>query len=97
MNEAREASMQMLEGTIRGLVQEYGRATVRAAFDTVMGPREAAPCDNEACGEKCSECNVCVSCLCAEHDQAVSEFAKEHQRLQQIVLAILNNEEHHDS
>ena len=76
MSEVREASMQMLEGTIRGLVQEYGRATVRAAFDTVIGPRTTTPCDNEACEEKCPECNVCVSCLCAEHDKALEKMSR---------------------
>jgi hypothetical protein len=93
IEEKREASVQMLEGTVRGLVQDYGRTAVRAAFDTVIGPRTAPPCDNEACGERCAECNVCVACLCAEHDQAVSKFAKEHLRLQKIVLAILNKEQ----
>ena len=76
MSEVREASVQMLEGTIRGLVQEYGRATVRAAFDTVIGPRATTPCDNEDCGEKCSECNVCVSCLCAEYDAKLSTMSR---------------------
>jgi hypothetical protein len=79
----------MLEGTIRGLVQDYGRASVRSAFDTVIGPRATTPCDNEAC-EKCAECNVCVSCLCAEHDRAVSALAEEHRRLSKIVVGIIN-------
>ena len=72
----RAASVQMLEGTIRGLVHEYGRVKMRTAFDTVIGPREAAPCDNEACGERCPECNVCVSCLCAEHDKMLEKMSR---------------------
>jgi hypothetical protein len=90
MSDARGASLQMLEGTIRGLVQDYGRASVRSAFDTVIGPRATTPCDNEACEEKCAECNVCVSCLCAEHDKAVSALAEEHHRLSKIVVGIIN-------
>tara|TARA_R100000664_G_scaffold443_2_gene1405 strand:+ start:1979 stop:2251 length:273 start_codon:yes stop_codon:yes gene_type:complete len=75
-DDARAASLQMLEGTIRGLVQDYGRASVRSAFETVIGPRATTPCDNEACEEKCDECNVCVSCLCAEYDAKLSKMSR---------------------
>ena len=77
MSDAREASLQMLEGTIRSLVQDYGRTEVRSAFETVIGPRAAAtPCDNEDCEQKCDECNVCVSCLCAEYDAKLSAMSR---------------------
>ena len=92
MTDTRTTSVQMLEGTIRGLVQEYGRTSVRAAFNTVIGPREAAPCNNEACEERCPECNVCASCLCAEHKEAVEALAKEHHRLSALCMAVLNEE-----
>ena len=92
IEESRVASVQMLEGTIRGLVQEYGRVNVRAAFDTVIGPRKAPSCNNKACGERCPECNVCASCLCAEHKEAVEAIAKEHKRLTILCMATLNEE-----
>ena len=76
MSDARAASLQMLEGTIRSLVQDYGRTEVRSAFETVIGPRATTPCDNADCEEKCAECNVCVSCLCAEYDAKLSTMSR---------------------